>query len=542
MIVSGFLGGGGNVMKKMLYAIVVTAALCGGFINVYAASSGVKVSAGEMPAVLEHIDQLIEHEKLEEALSVLKGIDAKNNKTKAKIDVRVGKIYLRLSKPAKALEFFESANFKSMDDGEAYLGLAQASLQLGRLVRARKHAKTALQTDPDLIDAHLVIARVDDRGGQIKKARQRYGDLLKNQPENEKLIVAYAQFLADRDDVNASTELLKGFIARHPFAAEANDSLGLLYWRQGKKDKAIKLRKTAAKAFRSQGNLYRANLIDTWIKQFAPEEKRERVQAPEKKPEVEKRVEKKVEKKEQPKKERRRERKRSATILARPEPIKVPKGSKLGQGSGFVINGGTHVVTNNHVINGAKKVITRSGTGEVRDARVVATSKNDDLAVLKLETPYPENYALPYGSMGDPRPGRSAVVMGYPMATLLGTVSPSLTEGIVSKMTRSKEGGWRFQITSKLNKGNSGGPVFDRRGNLIGVAVAKLDKTKFFEKKGYLPEDVNFAVNISRVFDLLQRNVPDGSQLADQDKDLEELYEAKLPSVVLIISVIDDEN
>lgn len=538
MVTSQHPGGRWNVMIKMLRAIVVVTVLCGGYGDVYGSSSGVNVSAKELPFVLEHIDQLIEHEKLDEALSALKSIDAKTNKTKAKLDVRVGKIYLRLNKPAKALEFFESANFKSLDDGEAYLGLAQASLQLGRLVRARSHAKTVLQTDPDLIDAHLVIAKVDDRGGQTEKARQRYRDLLKNQPENEKLIVAYAQFLADRGEIGAATGLLKGFIARHPFVAEANDSLGLLYWRQGKKDAAIELRKTAAKAFKSKGNLYRSDVISSWIDRVSPEERQKRVQTPKLKTEIEK----KAEKKEPPKVEEKEKRKRSATILARPEPIHVPKGSKIRQGSGFVINGGTHIVTNNHVIDGAKQVITRNGTGEVRKARVFATSKKDDLAVLKLETSYPENYALPYGSMEDPRPGRSAVVMGYPMATLLGTVSPSLTEGIVSKMTRSKEGARRFQVTSKLNKGNSGGPVFDRRGNLIGVAVAKLDKTAFFEKKGYLPEDVNFAVNISRVFDLLERNAPDGSQLADQDKNLEELYEIKLPSVVLIISVIDDEN
>ena len=98
-------------MTKMLRAIVVVAALCGGFSDVYAASSDVKVSTEELPAVLEHIDQLIEHEKLEEALSALMAIDAKNNKTKAKIAVRIGRIYLHLSTPAKALEFFESANF-----------------------------------------------------------------------------------------------------------------------------------------------------------------------------------------------------------------------------------------------------------------------------------------------------------------------------------------------------------------------------------------------------------------------------------------------
>jgi serine protease Do len=534
-------------MTKMLRAIVVVAALCGGFSGVYAASSDVKVSTEELPAVLEHIDQLIEHEKLEEALSALMAIDAKNNKTKAKIDVRIGRIYLRLSKPAKALEFFESANFKSMDDSEAYLGMAEAMLQLGRLVRARSHAQTALQTDPDLIDAHLVIARVDDRGGQIDIARQRFGDLLKNQPENEKLTVTYAQFLADRDDINAATKLLERYISSHLMAAEAHDVLGQLYWRQGNKDAAIRLRTMASKAFRSKGNQYRADAITSWINRVDPQGSRNWAKSPEPQPESEKPTEKKkqqesearTEKKEPSKRATKPEQKRPATVLARPEPIRVPKGAKLGQGSGFVINGGTHIVTNNHVIDGVSSIIIRSGSGEVRKAKVVVTSKKDDLAVLQLEAPYPENYALPYGSMGDPRPGRSAVVMGYPMATLLGAVSPSLTEGIVSKMSGSGGNLGTFQLTSKLNKGNSGGPVFDRRGNLIGVAVAKFDKAAYFEKKGYLPEDINFAVKISRVFDLLQRSAPDGSQLATQDIDLEELYEAKLPSVVLIITVRD---
>jgi S1-C subfamily serine protease/thioredoxin-like negative regulator of GroEL len=498
----------------------------------------VQVSPKELSAVLEHIDQLIKHEKLEDALSALKAIDAKSNKTKAKIDVRIGKIYLSLSKPAKALEFFESANFKSMDDGEAYLGLAKSMLRLGRLVRARRHAQTALQTDPDLIDAHLVIAKVDDRGGQIDKARQRYGDLLKNQPENEKLIVAYAQFLADRDDINAATKLLERYVARHLMAAEAKDILGQLFWRMGKKDAAIRLRTDAAKAFKSKDNLYRVGVITAWITRVDPQSRQDWVETPKPLPQIEKREGKK----EPPEKARRQKRKRPGIVLARPEPIRVPKGARLGQGSGFVINGGKHIITNNHVIAGAKSVIIRSGTGEVRKAKVVAASKKDDLAVLKLEAPYPENYALSYDSMGDPRPGRSAVVMGFPMAMLLGSVSPSLTEGIVSKMSSAGSESQTFQVTSKLNKGNSGGPVFDRRGNLIGVAVAKLDKTGYFEKKGYLPEDVNFAVKISRVFDLLQRNAPNGSQLATQDIDLEELYEAKLASVVLVITVLDAEK
>jgi len=504
---------------------------------------------------LREADQLISIERLDEALAVLKGIEDSSPKVGTKVDLLVGKIYMRLEKPAKALEIFEKVNFRTMDDAESYLGMAEASLALGRIAQARRHALTAIKSDPDLIAAELVVARADDMIGRVDKAKERLDKLIALRPENENVVVGYSRFLSDRDDPAKAVAMLVEYTDRHPMAAEANDRLGLLDWRLGDIKGAAMHRAIALKAFAEMGNEYRARAIAVWLdaniplEAFAPPPEQTPAPVPMPAPIEQARPAPAPTEQAGPAPEAPAQPPASApparvpapTVLARPEPLPIPDGVTLGQGSGFVVNGGANVVTNRHVIEGAKDVVIRSGTGEVRKARVVTIGDSDDLALLELDTPFPENYAIPFTAMIDPRPGRSAVIMGFPMASALGATSPALTEGVVSKITGLGEQPTIFQLTSKLNKGNSGGPIFDNRGNLIGVAVAKLDTTKYFEKSGYLPEDVNLGIKVSRVLALLrQRDM--GDVPADTRRlDLEELYQAMLPSVVLIVSVLDNQ-
>ena len=205
----------------------------------------------------------------------------------------------------------------------------------------------------------------------------------------------------------------------------------------------------------------------------------------------------------------------------------------LSTGSGFIIDGGRSVITNRHVIDKTGQIAIRTGTGEVRKARVKKISEDDDLAILELSEPFPSSYAISIDQMGDANTGRSAVVMGYPMASILGWQQPSLTEGIVSKASGFKDNPKNFLITSKMNKGNSGGPIFDRRGRLIGIAVAKLDTTEIYEKKGSLPEDVNIGIKASRLLSFLNRT-GGGNQTSEPEISLEELYQVMLAKVVLV--------
>ena len=76
---------------------------------------------------------------------------------------------------------------------------------------------------------------------------------------------------------------------------------------------------------------------------------------------------------------------------------------------------------------------------------------------------------------------------------------PSITEGIVSKDVGMINYSCNFQLTSKLNQGNSGGPIFSDQGDIIGVAVGKIDKAYLLENQGTIPEDVNFAITLKLV-------------------------------------------
>jgi S1-C subfamily serine protease len=483
--------------------------------------------AARFAAALKHVDELIEIEKLEEAVGFLKELDARTTDDNAKVGFRLGRIFLQLDRPAKALDHFEDAAFSTMDDGEIYVGLAQANLALGNLTRARSHAQTALRTDKDLIAAHVVIASVDDRSGQVTAAKGRFVDLIKIRPDSEPVITAYALFLSHRSDPDAAIDVLTPFLDRFPYAAEASDLLGLLHWAQGRRREAFKYRLIAAKAFKSKGNEYRAEQIITWlmannrggvfqdgdgpqVKKEAPQEAPRSDCGPQpSSPPIQ------------------------AKSLRRPDPLPFGQCVAVSTGSGFIVGGGKFVITNRHVIDGIGKLAVRSGTGEVRLAQVRSVAEDDDLAILELQEAYPESYSISLETFEDPRPGKSAVVMGFPLAGLLGWQRPSLTEGIVSKDSGMRDNPATFLITSKMNKGNSGGPIFDGNGNLIGVAVAKLSTTNIYEEKGHLPEDVNIGIKASRVLDFLKQ--PINRSGGGSPISLEDLYQIMLAKVVLVV-------
>lgn len=234
-------------MQKIIRPVFVAIALCGLLVGARAETPPDNTSPDELTSTLDHANQLIAVEKLNEALALLKTIETKTPTVTAKVNILLGKIYLRLHKPAKAADLFEQAVFSSMEDAEAYLGLAEAQVALGNLTQARQHARTAILSNSDLIGAHLVLARVDDRSGRVSEAQQRFKDLVRDQPESETVVVAYARFLAYRDDTNSAISVLSRFLNRRPFAAEAGDLLGLLYWQQGQKAEALRVRANAVR-------------------------------------------------------------------------------------------------------------------------------------------------------------------------------------------------------------------------------------------------------------------------------------------------------
>ncbi|MDR7523631.1 MAG: trypsin-like peptidase domain-containing protein [Armatimonadota bacterium] len=124
-------------------------------------------------------------------------------------------------------------------------------------------------------------------------------------------------------------------------------------------------------------------------------------------------------------------------------------------------------LTAHHVIRDARRVIVRFPDYPPVDARVVATDSVNDLAVLAI--PALPVRPLPLGDVAQVREGQRIVVIGYPRPEILGVQTPTVTEGIVSAVR-----GGLLQIQAAISPGNSGGPILNMRGEVIGIVVGSL--------------------------------------------------------------------
>lgn len=139
-------------------------------------------------------------------------------------------------------------------------------------------------------------------------------------------------------------------------------------------------------------------------------------------------------------------------------------------GSGFVISEDGYIVTNNHVIEGADEIVIEFFSGDELPAKLIGTDANTDLALLKVEVEQP----LPFVSFGDSdisRVGDWVIAVGNPLGQGF-----SVSAGIVSARGRALSGAYDdyIQTDAAINKGNSGGPLFNMDGDVIGVNTAIL--------------------------------------------------------------------
>jgi 2-alkenal reductase len=167
-------------------------------------------------------------------------------------------------------------------------------------------------------------------------------------------------------------------------------------------------------------------------------------------------------------------------------------------GTGFVWDAAGHVVTNNHVVQGARPIAIRLVSGEVVTADVVGTAPNYDLAVLRLGRVREPPPALAIGTSADLKVGQSVFAIGNPFG-----LDHTLTTGVVSAVQRrlptaqGRELAGVIQTDAAINPGNSGGPLLDSAGRLIGV------NTAIFSPSG-ASAGIGFAIPV----DVVNRVVP----------------------------------
>jgi putative serine protease PepD len=153
-------------------------------------------------------------------------------------------------------------------------------------------------------------------------------------------------------------------------------------------------------------------------------------------------------------------------------PQQTPTGNQeaQAQGSGFVIDSDGHIVTNDHVVEKADSVSVKFWNGNTYDASVVGTDPSTDLAVIKVDAPSSILHPVSLGDSSSVQVGDPVVAIGSPFG-----LEETVTSGIVSALHRQIEALNRFTINdtiqtdAAINHGNSGGPLFNAAGQVIGV-------------------------------------------------------------------------
>jgi putative serine protease PepD len=164
------------------------------------------------------------------------------------------------------------------------------------------------------------------------------------------------------------------------------------------------------------------------------------------------------------------------------------EGQTPGQatGSGFVIDEEGHIVTNQHVVDDAESVQVEFSDGTDVDAEVVGTDPSTDVAVLDVDRPSSELTPLQFAPTGGLEVGNPVIVLGSPFG-----LEGSLTTGVISAVGREIQSPNGFtienavQTDAALNRGNSGGPVLDTQGRVVGVAAQIRSESGGSDGVGY---------------------------------------------------------
>ena len=211
-----------------------------------------------------------------------------------------------------------------------------------------------------------------------------------------------------------------------------------------------------------------------------------------------------------------------------------PDGSTEGAistGSGFFINDLGYVVTNSHVVNGCDEIHTVLNDEKVTSFIVINDVKND-LAVLKTGV---EPASIAYFRSGRGiRAGEDVLAFGYPLQSVLSDDLKG-TKGMVNALSGMNNDTRMMQISAPVQPGNSGGPLLDQAGNIVGVVTAKMDAIVMAQLTDDIAQNVNFALKASLVRDMLEvKEIDYETASSKEEQNTADIFEQAKKFTVLI--------
>jgi V8-like Glu-specific endopeptidase len=179
----------------------------------------------------------------------------------------------------------------------------------------------------------------------------------------------------------------------------------------------------------------------------------------------------------------------------------VTLNNATGSGSGFLVSSSGYIVTNYHVIEGVKSIEAYQKNSQGKTATVVRTDLSNDIAILKIECN--QCAYVNTKTSSTVRKGDKVFALGYPNLKVQG-IESKLTDGVISSVSGIMDQPNNFQITNPIQPGNSGGPLFNEDGDVIGLIVATLKNS----------QNVNYAIKSNYYIELL--NSLDSNILKEQ--------------------------
>ena len=195
-----------------------------------------------------------------------------------------------------------------------------------------------------------------------------------------------------------------------------------------------------------------------------------------------------------------------------------PVRETIYKGTGFIISSDGYVLTNYHVVEGAEEIKIISTNGEEKSALSIKEDASNDIAVLKLnEAPVNIETNLHLADSSKVEMGDKVFTLGYPYSEVLGK-QVRYTEGTISSLCGVRDDPRKFQISVPIQPGNSGGPLFNKECEVIGIVSSSLEGEITQQRIKIRLQNVNFAIKSAYIKKLLS-NLPDIGSVLVQPTD-----------------------
>jgi S1-C subfamily serine protease len=203
----------------------------------------------------------------------------------------------------------------------------------------------------------------------------------------------------------------------------------------------------------------------------------------------------------------------------------------VARGTGFLFARRGLVATNYHVISDGKRINIYFPKAELEfDATIELKDINSDLAILKIKDfEYNKIFSqeVPFAvkRASGVQLGEEVFTLGFPLGELLGK-SAKFSDGTISSLSGLLGSANLFQINNPIQPGNSGGPLFDSDGNIVGIVLATLDAKFFYENLDTIPQNVNFAIKSDYLISLISM-LPEGPSILSRKGSLKNKTQAE---------------